>query len=103
MAVPEFALRLVSGNFYLTAEGGGGRTTDPNTDPIHTNRRVDQGIDSWEHFDIKTVSPHHFKIGTSDGTHWLTAVNGGGQATDAIHTDATAVGPWETFVLEFQN
>ena len=101
MATP-LAIRLVSGNYYLTSEGGGGRTTDPNTDPLHTNRRVTQGIDIWEHFEIRSVSPNHHKIGTSDGTHWLTAVDGGGRATDAVHTDATSVGAWETFKLEFQ-
>jgi hypothetical protein len=102
MAVPEFALRLVSGNFYLTAEGGGGRTTDPNTDPLHTNRRVTQGIDIWEKFGIQSLGSHKFAFQTSNGTNFLTAVNGGGRATDAIHTDATSVGPWEKFTLEFQ-
>ena len=102
MSTPEFAFRLVSGNFYLTAEGGGGRTADPNTDPLHTNRRVTQGIDIWEKFAIKSVGLHKFSIQTSNGTNFLTAVDGGGRATDAIHTDATSVGPWEEFKLEFQ-
>src|SRR5947209_10149574 len=97
MATPEFALRLVSGNYYLAAEGGGGRTTDPNTDPLHTNRRVTQGIDIWEKFGIQSLGSHKFALHTSNGTNYLTAVNGGGRATDAIHTDATSVGPWETF------
>lgn len=35
---------------------------------------------------------------TSTGNH-LTAVDGGGRATDAIHTDATAVGSWEVFQI----
>ena len=36
---------------------------------------------------------------TSDG-HYVTAVNEGGLATGAIHTDATSIGPWETFIVE---
>src|SRR5436305_862673 len=103
MATPEFALRLVSGNYYLTAEGGGGRSTDPNTDPLHTNRRVTQGIDTWETFAIKSLGSHKFAIQPSNATNYLTAMGGGGKATDAIHTDATSVGPWERFTLEFQD
>ncbi len=102
MAANYIAIRLVSGNYYLTAEGGGGRTTDPNTDPIHTNRRVTQGIDIWEKFTLHFTSPG-WALQTYDGTHYLTAEGGGGRATDAIHTNATAIGPWEKFTLEFQN
>jgi hypothetical protein len=31
--------------------------------------------------------------------HYLTAVGGGGRTADVLHTDATRVGSWETFVL----
>jgi hypothetical protein len=100
---PFIAIRLVSGNFYLTAEGGGGRTTDPNTDPIHTNRRVTQGIDVWEKFTLHDQADGTWAIQTYNGVNYLTAEGGGGRTTDTIHTNATAVGPWEKFTLEFQN
>src|SRR5262245_19585891 len=35
---------------------------------------------------------------TANG-RYVTAVDGGGRTTDVIHTDATAVGPWEKFTL----
>jgi hypothetical protein len=36
---------------------------------------------------------------TADG-HYVTAVGGGGRTVGAIHTDATVIGPWETFTVE---
>jgi hypothetical protein len=36
---------------------------------------------------------------TLDG-HYVTAVDGGGRTVEAIHTDATIIGPWETFTVE---
>jgi hypothetical protein len=97
------ALRLVSGNFYLSAEGGGGRTTDPNNDPIHTDRKIPQGISDWEKFTLVSAGAGTYALMTFDGLHYVTADQGGGKSTDALNTDATAIGPWETFTLDFQN
>jgi hypothetical protein len=53
-----------------------------------------------------SFSQERVTIRTSNG-HYLTAVNGGGvggpnsgSQLGAIHTDARAIGPWETFVCE---
>ena len=43
-----------------------------------------------------------FALKTADG-HFLTADGGGGKTTDAIHTNATAVGPWEKFSVVHQD
>src|SRR6266852_5183282 len=99
----HFALRLFSGNFYLTAEGGGGRTTDPINDPIHTDRKVTQGIADWEKFSIVPGGGGTWALMTFDGMHYVTADQGGGKATDALHTNATGIGPWEKFTFDFQN
>jgi len=99
----HFALRLFSGNFYLTAEGGGGRTTDPNNDPIHTDRKVVEGIADWEKFTIVSAGVGIYALKTFDGIHYVTADQGGGKPTDALHTNATVLSDWEKFTLEFQN
>lgn len=77
---------------YLTAVGGGGRTTDV----IHTDAVA---IGAWEKFtlvDSGDGSPIHYGLLTVNG-HYLTAVGGGGRVTDAIHSDATRVLAWEEF------
>ena len=99
----QIALRLVSGNFYLTADAGGGRTTDPTNDPIHSDRKVSQGISDWEKFRLMPAGSGTYALMTFDASHYLSADQGGGKSTDALHTDATAIGPWETFTLEFQS
>ncbi len=40
-----------------------------------------------------------YAIATSSG-EYLVAVGGGGRRSDAIHSDAKKVGPWETFKIE---
>jgi hypothetical protein len=80
---------------YLTAVGGGGRTTDV----IHTDAVA---IGAWEKFtlvDSGDGSPSiHYGLLTSNG-HYLTAVGGGGRVTDVIHSDATLLQAWEKFSL----
>ena len=70
---------------YLTAVGGGGRTTDV----IHTDATR---IGSWEKFtliDSGSGTPViQYGLLTTNG-HYLTAVGGGGRTTDVIHSDAT--------------
>ncbi|AQZ62153.1 unnamed protein product [[Actinomadura] parvosata subsp. kistnae] len=82
---------LNTGNF-LTAVGGGGRTTDV----IHSNATVAR---SWERFTVVDAGDGvHFGIKTLTG-NFLTAVGGGGRTTDVVHTDATLLQAWEKFAL----
>ncbi len=80
---------------YLTAVGGGGRTTDV----IHTDATQ---IGSWEKFTLvdsnSGTASIEYGIETENG-HYLTAVDGGGLTTDVIHSDATQIQAWEKFTL----
>src|SRR5580704_4074391 len=81
------SIQTVNGH-YLTAVGGGGRTTDV----IHTDA---VRVGSWEKFSVVfTNGSHVYGLQTVNG-HYLTAVGGGGRITDTIHSDATRVGSWE--------
>ena len=85
---------------YLTAVGGGGRTTDT----IHSDATQLRG---WEKFSVTKVpsapgSQDVYSIGTIDG-HFLTAVGGGGRTTDTIHSDATVANGWEKFHIHCAN
>lgn len=81
---------------YLTAVGGGGRTTDV----LHTDATR---IGSWEKFTLidsgDGSSNIHYGIRTTNG-HYLTAVGGGGRTTDVIHSDATNLLGWEKFTFD---
>jgi len=92
--VPGCAFQTTNGH-YLTAVGGGGRTTDV----IHTDA---VNIGSWEKFtliDSGDGSPNiHYGVQTVNG-HLLTAVSGGGRITDVIHSDATQLLAWEKLTL----
>ncbi|MEV0999921.1 PASTA domain-containing protein [Nonomuraea sp. NPDC050202] len=80
-----------TGNF-LTAVGGGGRTTDV----IHSDATVAR---SWERFTLVDAGDGvHFGIKTRTG-HFLTAVGGGNRTTDVVHSDATVLQAWEKFAL----
>jgi len=80
---------------YLTAVGGGGRTTDV----IHSDATR---IGSWEKFTLidsrSGSAPIQYGLETTNG-HYLTAVGGGGRITDVIHSDATQLQAWEKFTL----
>ena len=70
---------------YLTAVGGGGRTTDVlHTDAVQAR--------SWEKFTLVDSgdgsSTIRYGIQTKTG-NYLTAVGGGGRVTDVMHSDAT--------------
>ena len=78
-----------TGNF-LTAVGGGGRTTDV----LHTNATVAR---SWEAFTLVDAGDGvHVGIRTLTG-NLLTAVRGGGRTTDVVHSNATLLQAWERF------
>lgn len=88
------AIRTGDGH-YLTAVGGGGRTTDV----LHTDA---SRVRAWERFTLVDSgdgsSPIRYGVRTSDG-HYLTAVGGGGRTTDAMHSDATRLLAWEKLTL----
>jgi hypothetical protein len=89
------AIRTYNGH-YLTAVGGGGRTTDV----LHTDATR---IGSWEKFTLIDSGDGdpiiHYGVLTTNG-HYLTAVGGGGRTTDVMHSDATQLRSWEklTFI-----
>lgn len=79
---------------YLTAVGGGGRTTDV----IHSDATL---VGSWEKFtlvDPGEGAPIRYGVRTTNG-HYLTVVGGGGRITDVIHSDATQVLAWEKLTM----
>src|SRR5215469_16117527 len=80
---------------YLTAVGGGGRTTDV----IHTDATR---VGAWEKFtliDSGDGTPvTTFGLRTSGG-YFLTAVGAGGRTSDVIHSNATWLQGWEKFQL----
>ncbi len=89
----HYGIRAFDGH-YLTAVGGGGRTTDV----IHSDATQ---LQAWEKFTVTKLPSAPggqtvYSIGTIDG-HFLTAVGGGGRTTDTIHSDATAANGWEQF------
>jgi hypothetical protein len=75
---------------FLTAVGGGGRSTDV----LHTNATVPL---SWEQFTLVDAGDGvHVGIRTLTG-NYLTAVGGGNRTTDTIHSNATLLQAWEKF------
>jgi hypothetical protein len=92
----EFAIRFWNGSF-LTAVGGGGRTTDA----FHTDLKDASRIGSWEKFKLHVAPAHHpiYAIQTMTN-HFVTAVDGGGRTTEPVlQTDRTWVMAWEQFNL----
>jgi len=92
--VPGCVFQTYNGH-YLTAVGGGGRTTDV----IHTDATR---IGSWEKFTLidsgDGSSNIHYGFQTYRG-FYLTAVGGGGRTSDVIHSDATRLLDWEKLSL----
>ena len=84
----RYGIQTKTGN-YLTAVGGGGRTTDV----MHSDATQ---LQSWEKLTLISLGGGTYAIQTIDG-HYLTAVGGGGRITDTIHSDATRIGSWEKF------
>lgn len=91
----QYGLQTINGN-YLTAVEGGGKIDDA----IYSDGRA---IGPWERFTLVSQWPDlapavQYALQTVNCCY-LTAVDGGGKLTDTVHTDATAIGPWERFVL----
>jgi hypothetical protein len=89
----EFAFRTKKG-YYLTAINGGGRSMAPTIITAATS------AGPWEKFRIVVADPAVTAFDKSFQTatgNYVTAVNGGGMTSDALHTDATQVRGWEQF------
>ena len=88
------SIRTWSGH-YLTAVGGGRRTTDV----IHTNARW---VRNWERFTLvdanlgTPIVTYGFRTFTGN---YLTIVGGGGRTTDVVHSDAPWLRQWEHLQL----
>jgi hypothetical protein len=89
IAWPVCTIQSYDGH-YLSAIGGGGRTTDA----IETNRTLPS---TWETFTLVSTFGG-YGIKTSNG-NLLTAVGGGGRTTDVIETNRTVLQEWEKFTL----
>lgn len=78
---------------YLTAVGGGGRTTDV----IHTNATV---ASTWEKFTLIDIGEGTSQFGfrTFSG-HYLSVIDGGGRITNVIHSNRTIISDWEKLKL----
>jgi hypothetical protein len=76
---------------WLTAVGGGGRTTDV----IHSNATQ---LQAWETFTLVPVNVDWYGIQTVNG-NFLTALNGGniGSSPEAILSNETHLQGWEEF------
>ena len=87
----SFAFRTTKG-YYLTAVSGGGRYLDP------TIITASPTVGPWEQFQIvvNPASTYDKSFRTANG-NYVTAVNGVGLTSNALHTDATAIGGWEQF------
>jgi hypothetical protein len=85
--------QTATGN-YVTAVNTGGMTSDA----LHTDATQAR---SWEQFRMVDLSEAGFAPTwyglTTIGGKSVTAVGGGGQYQDAIHTDGTQIGTWEEF------
>ncbi len=81
---------------YMTAVGGGGRTSDV----IHTNA---VNASTWERFtliDSNSGTPNiTYGIRTYRG-YYLTAVDGGGRIQNVMRSNETQLRDWEKFQLE---
>src|SRR5262245_24332125 len=92
---PDFAIIQTLQGYYVSAVGAGGLGGNfPASQVLQTERTslADDALFSLSGPGVGGGS----NIRTFNG-HFLTALGGGGKATDAFHTDATAVSTWETF------
>jgi hypothetical protein len=100
------AIQTISGN-YLTAveQGGLGGSEQSLCAPALQTNATQAGPSETFALQWLDQSQRVFALKTSDG-HYVTAVEGGGiggpnDARSPVHTDATVVGPWELWRVEF--
>jgi hypothetical protein len=99
------ALKTNNGHYLTMVNGGGlgGPNTGPGAVAMHTDATV---AGPWERFQLEWVGgTSNFGLKTANG-NYVTAVNGGGiggpnDASSPVHTDATAVGPWEQLTINY--
>lgn len=93
-------IRTLDGH-YVTAVGGGGRTWDT----LRTDATSPTDFETFTFVETAaqggTDQKFKYAIRAFNG-QYLTAVNGGGQIADVIHTDATQLSSWETFTVSSQ-
>jgi hypothetical protein len=91
-----FALQTVNGPF-VTAEGGGGKNSSQAS--VVTGGPI---IGPWERLILQHLHDGTYAICTTDG-YYITAINGGGVGDPRgdlpLRTDATGIGPDETFTF----
>jgi hypothetical protein len=99
----QYAIETLLKETFLTAVGGGGRTSDA----IHTDTTqpsAEGTFSLWVDRAERIVTPQNAKgflpyaVQTASG-NYLTAVDGGGRTSDVLHTDATEALAWEKFGL----
>jgi hypothetical protein len=79
---------------YLTAVGGGGRTSDV----LHTDATK---ASTWEKFVLVDIGEGSSQYGFRTKTgNYLTAVGGGGRIADVFHSDATQLRDWEKITVQ---
>jgi hypothetical protein len=89
----EFAIQTYLRGRYLTAVGGGGKSTDV----IHTDAIQPR---AWETFKfwVDSATRQYYAFQTVNG-HFIVANNAGGLTTNTILSTASAIGGWEMFKL----
>jgi hypothetical protein len=107
-----FSLKTFDGH-YVTAVNGGGIAGSPSsaigTNGTSTSLPGTLFTIAVAHGSVRQTSSNSYiataTLQTGDGRHYVTAVNGGGFGGPnnvPIHTDATALGAWETFTWQPQ-
>jgi len=88
-----FALQTHLRSRYVTAVGGGGRTTDV----IHTDALRPR---AWERFTlwVDSATRKYYALQTVNG-YFITAYNAGGLTANAIDSTATSIDGWAMFKL----
>jgi hypothetical protein len=96
----KFALKTANNNFVTAVNGGGIGGPNSGQSPVLSDATT---VGLSEHFTITLEADNaHVTVRTSDGRHFLTAVNGGGIGGSnnvPIHTDTDSMGAWEEFGL----
>ena len=88
----EIAIRTDSKKRFLTAVGGGGKTTDV----IHTDAVQPR---AWEKFKLWVDQTKQYCALQTVNGHFLTATNGGGLIYNTVLSNATSIGGWEIFKI----
>lgn len=97
----KFALRTAKGTYVTAVNGGGIGGPNGGRSPIHTDAAA-MGLDGV--FEVDFLENGIVTLRTRKD-FYLTAVNGGGIGgpnSVPVHTDATSIGPWETFTAIFK-